>query len=1241
MSKENKSALRRKDFLVVKQSTNSQIVKVVTPHTFQVGLDDPEFQKSLVVKGSFQLDKRFLDKTGSPYIKGSGSVTVTEDASGGVTISATLGTGATLTGGGPSKGITSFTYDGSSPATVGIDLDLNRGGLAFSTIGLQVKPSASNASLTSSTINSADLLSIEDVSDATPGVKKITVSDLMSAASSLTTLGNPLTLRDGLTNATYNNTSALTIDVEPASNGGLAISGGASSGGALKVDPSNAILTNLNASDSVLIYDTTSSDVRKTTAQEFADLASSHSLSSGTGLTYSVGSAYDGGANSTIAVDTSVIPTLSANNTFSGTNTFGAVIAKHDEVSAGVPYLVAGSNVSISYDTPSTGQITIASSLGGSSLTNGSGIATFTYDGSSTATVAIDATNLSSVAADRLDAIIVAEGGNLSNIRRASVGSVADIVDRTAIMAEGTGIDITFSGNANPAVISAQLDNDTLGTDGSGNIEVKKLPNALTNGPGIKSLSFDGSSALTVETNLIAGENITLTTNTGDNSITISSAAGKITGSISNITQADPGVVTTVSNHGVSEGMQVTITDVVGMTEVNGREYFADVLTSDTFALYEDLTLTSSVDTTGFTAYASNGIFVGEISGGQGAIDFVSGSTTVTSVDKVDVTNLAILNSYGSGDIALTGTIGTAEDGSYSDGLFTDFTTQTPVGTAVDRFNEVLKGLAPPAAPSLDDMDSSDTGAGAKLSFGNTQSITGYTNAQPSTLTPSSGLSNVDINGSYTSTETSNDLRIACFTGATVVDGTLNADVTADSPNYDTGAFGDGDKGTLKLFVNNNSTEKHSVDLSTFGSGASVNGNGSGFNLSAVTAGAFAGGSAFDTFKHRTGTYTVAVADQVDGWNYARVVHVVGSSESTCNYVEWVNDSVGSAVAMTIDNTAMDNLAMTGTKYLSGVNYHTGGTAQYRARVLNAFRNVFSTNDITYTGTNCSVPSQAFPTIDHSAGEDETKHLNLTGSATITADPLLNESFSVSTNVPAPLKPALSAAGSQSIPGILLYNLSDTATSTSEPFRGESYRRVSGSYDNQAAVTDSSAVWDSTFNLTGSDGMLFYNSTLLAPVQGGVSGDFRNTSDGGSIDNGPASNVNYSGITSGLRTFYRYFENTSGGSKTDFVLTIDGSGNIVQQTSSLSATDIHVLVKLPETGNGFTTGWMDLAKPFATDQTGDGAGCLNGALDSTLNANNTGTFGTQSVDAGEYIVVKIEADASWTGNISQMSIAWS
>ena len=44
-------------------------------------------------------------------------------------------------------------------------------------------------------------------------------------------------------------------------------------------------------------------------------------------------------------------------------------------------------------------------------------------------------------------------------------------------------------------------------------------------------------------------------------------------------------------------------------------------------------------------------------------------------------------------------TIGPAEDGDYTDGIFTDFTPLTPIGTAIDRFNELFLLLAP-AAPT-------------------------------------------------------------------------------------------------------------------------------------------------------------------------------------------------------------------------------------------------------------------------------------------------------------------------------------------------------------------------------------------------------------------------------------------------------------------------------------------------------------------------------------------------------------
>lgn len=53
---------------------------------------------------------------------------------------------------------------------------------------------------------------------------------------------------------------------------------------------------------------------------------------------------------------------------------------------------------------------------------------------------------------------------------------------------------------------------------------------------------------------------------------------------ITNVTQADPGVVTAAS-HGLSDGDQIYITGVVGMTELNGNYYTVANVTTNTFTL--------------------------------------------------------------------------------------------------------------------------------------------------------------------------------------------------------------------------------------------------------------------------------------------------------------------------------------------------------------------------------------------------------------------------------------------------------------------------------------------------------------------------------------------------------------------------------------------------------------------------------------------------------------------------------
>ena len=111
-----------------------------------------------------------------------------------------------------------------------------------------------------------------------------------------------------------------------------------------------------------------------------------------------------------------------------------------------------------------------------------------------------------------------------------------------------------------------------------------------------------------------------------------------------------------------------------------------------------------------------------ESTGSIGSLQVADGSGGFLSGSLIAGSNITIADN-GSGDFTFTSTgggstIGNAEDGTYADGLFVDFVPTTPIGTAVDRFNEILKALAPSPAPRLDDINTSDSGITARLSFG-------------------------------------------------------------------------------------------------------------------------------------------------------------------------------------------------------------------------------------------------------------------------------------------------------------------------------------------------------------------------------------------------------------------------------------------------------------------------------------------------------------------------------------------
>lgn len=70
-----------------------------------------------------------------------------------------------------------------------------------------------------------------------------------------------------------------------------------------------------------------------------------------------------------------------------------------------------------------------------------------------------------------------------------------------------------------------------------------------------------------------------------------------------NATQANPVVVTTTEDNFFTDGAAVLFTNVPGMTQLNGNTYYANVTSSNTFSLYTDSSLTTTLNGTGYSAF--------------------------------------------------------------------------------------------------------------------------------------------------------------------------------------------------------------------------------------------------------------------------------------------------------------------------------------------------------------------------------------------------------------------------------------------------------------------------------------------------------------------------------------------------------------------------------------------------------------------------------------------------------------
>ena len=206
---------------------------------------------------------------------------------------------------------------------------------------------------------------------------------------------------------------------------------------------------------------------------------------------------------------------------------------------------------------------------------------------------------------------------------------------------------------------------------------------------------------------LVAGGNMIITRDNA-NQMTIAALVGGVSKSISNITAANPPVVTTTNAHAFTDGTEVTLVDVVGMTNVNGNEYFMDILTSNTFSLYSDAQLTTTIDGTGFSAYTSGGVATADYGGAKNAFKTIQ----VTGASPVVADNIQdILNLTGGTGIDITTTPGTD-----TIAWAIDSTVTTLVGsqtlTNKTLTSPIIAAIKPSASNSWALPDSNDTFVG-------------------------------------------------------------------------------------------------------------------------------------------------------------------------------------------------------------------------------------------------------------------------------------------------------------------------------------------------------------------------------------------------------------------------------------------------------------------------------------------------------------------------------------------------
>jgi hypothetical protein len=601
-----------------------------------------------------------------------------------------------------------------------------------------------------------------------------------------------------------------------------------------------------------------------------------------------------------------------------------------------------------------------------------------------------------------------------------------------------------------------------------------------------------------------------------------------------------------------------------------------------------------------------------------------------------------------------TGTIGTAGDGDYTDGLFTDLTNTTSIGDVIDRMNEALKNILPATAPPLTDWSifRSSNGVNGKLSFDKTNTISSSTyigadiNGASSPIIPVDGQWVID----------GKRLGIYPKTNVTPITGTLSinaaGDITTPTPAYSENSFGDANKGTLELYVNGslvssiNLTNRSSQDTTSYNTL-------SGLSVSTATASKFPMGAPYELFQNRTGTWRVNGDDSniVNGYNYIYIQHKnLPQFNRVLSRVEFIIDDDTTPTGFT--GSVVTSL-LSGSKYLSGINYYTGGSIKYDTQISNLYRNTYYSgtdaitfNDISATSSLIIQSTYSLPNCSGNEAKNLVLSTDLGGGSALTFSVIpsglriIDDSILINTTAKRSIQGTITG-GVGSLDNVFFDNVTAISSNLNEYFDTESWRLKSNNNYNSFSQI-STNTWGSTYSLIEqiepgyNDGLQIVGGQLTYPTI-----DFSVIGTSSTNLNFGVTMSNYSQL-SGNKTYIRWFRQTSP-TAANFSMIINGHDSVfVSKLTSLTGNNVWVEMKVP--GNLSTeTGWMDCYDDFQTNQWSDGMGCRSESIGFGRSlATKWGlTIGTKNtVNSDGYILLKITVGPLYNGYINSIKFTF-